>query len=174
MHLYAAGLKQYVEIERKVLPSCIRNSNNSTINKSLPWSMEKHHLFILLSHHLYAGASCNSMLARQHLKKKKRLKTCKRIIVTSPREKTPRKTTLHLGGSYYLTRLWQAKNRRQNTPEKVNLLSPAEGENQHPISKLDLVDQWLQILAFFWSCFTVCPWFCVLWRGSCRFWGALK
>ena len=37
--------------------------------------MEKHHLFILLSHHLYAGASCNSMLARQHLKKyiKKRL-----------------------------------------------------------------------------------------------------
>ena len=25
--------------------------------------------------------------------------------------------------------------------KKVNLLSPAEGENQHPIPKLDLVDQ---------------------------------
>ena len=54
-------------------------------------------------------------------------------IVTSLRKK--KKKRLFILGVIHLPRLWQAKNRRQNTPEKVSLLSPAEGENQHPILK---------------------------------------
>ena len=93
---------------------------------------------------------------------KKRLKTYKGIIVTSPRKKSPPEKQLFILGD--LTRLWQAKNRRQNTPEKVNLLSPAEGENQHPISKLDLVDQWLQILAFLKLFYSMSMILCLLTR----------
>ena len=52
--------------------------------------MEKHHLFILLSHHLYAGASCNSMLARQHLKKKK-IKNMQENNCHFPKRKKPQK-----------------------------------------------------------------------------------
>ena len=61
--------------------------------------MEKHHLFILLSRYFYAGASCNSMLARQHMKKKKKKKVAKhaRGNCHFPEKKEKKKLSI-LGG----------------------------------------------------------------------------